>query len=786
MKFSLSNPLLLSSLAAMANPVMAEQMLTSNALNTCQENSLFTASLFNVVFTPNNASATVNIVAVSSVQGSVKFDAAISAYGYQFIRQTVDPCDTGLAGLCPMGAGKLNLEFNIPIDPDAIKQIPGFAYDIPDLDLTVRVYVNMTETRESIACVEADISNGKTVDLLGVKWATAIIAGLGLISSAVVSGLGHSNTAAHVAANTLSLFGYFQAQAMLGLTGVHLPPIVQSWTQDFQWSMGIIRVQFMQDIFTWYQRATGGTPSTLFDSLRTVSVQVEKRSLQVATTTVDLFTRAVAMMPATISKRANIATSSGSYIVFGIQRVAFRAKIESTNLFMTGLAFFCVFVLLTVLGVAAFKGYCELAVKRKWMDSEKFLEFRNGWFTVLKGILFRLTLIGFPQMTILCLWEFTQVDSPAEVVLAVCFFFGMAITLGWASFKVIRIARRSVAMHRNPAYILFSDPQALNKWGFLYVQFRASAYYFIVPVLCYTIIKGMFIALAQGTGTVQAIALVLIEAGALIGASVMRPWMDKSINTFNIAICAINFLNAIFLLIFTNIFGAPPLVVGAVGVVLFLINAVFALILLLVIIVSTTIVFFRKNPDARYQFMADDRASFMKSQTQLTTTTELDALAATARGDKAGYKSQLDLDDDNESISSESMRRRMDPSNVALPPSTTASAAQSQHSLHRGPPNPPRSPVDPSMPLFPAEPRHQGNFGNNGHHQQGGFNNNGGHHGGYNNGNHHGGYNNGGGHHFSPPVDRAPSPYGGGNNGGYRPSPPGQSPHAYRTQNNAR
>ena len=698
MRSFLKAPLaLLASLAALTvSPVSAEQLLMSNSLNTCQQDSSFSASLFNVVYTPANNSASIEIVATSSVQGKVIFDVAISAYGYQFLRRTLNPCDMNLPGLCPMVAGKIPFGFNLPVGKDAASQIPGIAYNIPDLDATVRVFINLTATGESIACVEADISNGKTVDLIGVKWATAIIAGLALVSSAVVNGLGHSNTAAHVAANSLSLFGYFQAQAILGLTGVHLPPIVQSWTQDFQWSMGIIRVGFMQDIFTWYQRATGGTPSTLLDSLTSVSVQVAKRSLDAASTAgTSLFNRGLAMMPAAavhaargLMKRANVTTGSGSYIVYGIQRVAFRSKIETTNLFMTGLTFFCLFVVATILSVALFKGICELFAKQKWMDSEKFLEFRNGWLTVLKGILFRVALIGFPQIAILCLWEFTQVDSPAEVVLAVFFFFGLTLTLAWGASKVIRIARRSVAMHRNPAYILFSDPQALNKWGFLYIQFRASAYYFIAPLLAYTLVKAMLVALAQKSGVAQAIGFVVVEAAALIGASVLRPWMDKSTNSFNIAICVINFLNGIFLLIFSNVFGAPTIVVGVVGVVLFVLNAAFALILLIMVIVSTTITFFRKNPDARYQFMADDRASFMKSQTQLTTTTELDALAATARGDKAGYKSHLDLDDDNESLTSEDLRRRTD-----------HSAAASQHSFHQGGP---RSPVNPSMPLFPA------------------------------------------------------------------------------------
>ncbi|KFA64952.1 hypothetical protein S40285_03886 [Stachybotrys chlorohalonatus IBT 40285] len=671
-------------MATISSLATAQRMLISDSLNSCQASSDFEARRFNVVFTPNNNSVRVDMTATSSVQGYVAFDISATAYGLEIIHQTLDPCELGtddLAGMCPMVPGNFNFAFNLPNLGDIASSIPGIAYTVPDLDAAIRIFVNLTETGETVACVEANISNGETVDLLAIKWATAIIAGLALIASAVVSGLGHLNAAAHVAANSLSLFAYFQAQAIIGLTAVPLPPIVQSWTQNFQWSMGIISVGWMQDIMTWYQRATGGQASSLFHSLQHVSVQVQKRSIDPVSTGVDLFKRSVAMMPRAATavhqfmKRQNIVSDTGGFLVYGIQRVAFRARIETTNLFLTGLTFFVVFVIFTVLFVAAFKGICELAVKQKWMNNDRFLEFRNGWFTVLKGILFRVALLGFPQIAILCLWEFTQNDSPALIVLAVFFFFGMCISLGWGASKVIRIARRSIAMHRNPAYILFSDPQCLNKWGFLYIQFRASAYYYIVPLLIYTLIKAMFVSLSQSSGVAQAVGFIIIEAAALIAASVLRPWMDKSTNSFNIAICVVNFLNAIFLLIFTNVFGAPGLVVGVVGVVLFVMNAAFSLILLLMVIISTSIILFRKNPDARYQFMADDRASFMKSQTHLTTTTELDALAATARGDKAGYKSQLDLDEDHDSLGSDDVRR-----------------------MSQGP----RSPVNPSMPLFPA------------------------------------------------------------------------------------
>lgn len=160
-------------------------------------------------------------------------------------------------------------------------------------------------------------------------------------------------------------------------------------------------------------------------------------------------------------------------------------------------------------------------------------------------------------MVVLCFWELTVRDSAAEVVLAIATILTMVLTIGWACFKVNRIARRSIHMHKNPAYILYSDPKALNKWGFLYVQYKATMYYFIYVVLSYILIKGLFIAFGQGSGATQGVALLIIEAAMLITVSIMRPYMDKKTNGFNIAIMAINFFNAILLLFFTEILGVP-------------------------------------------------------------------------------------------------------------------------------------------------------------------------------------------------------------------------------------
>jgi Transient receptor potential (TRP) ion channel len=133
----------------------------------------------------------------------------------------------------------------------------------------------------------------------------------------------------------------------------------------------------------------------------------------------------------------------------------------------------------------------------KWMQKDRFYEFRQGWRTVLKGIMFRLVLIGFTQMSLLCLWELTKHDSVGAVVNAVIMFLTISALLFYASYRVIRLARRSISLHQSAAYILYSDSQQLNRWGFLYVQFRADAYYFILPLLIYALLKGALIAFMQ-------------------------------------------------------------------------------------------------------------------------------------------------------------------------------------------------------------------------------------------------------------------------------------------------
>lgn len=74
------------------------------------------------------------------------------------------------------------------------------------------------------------------------------------------------------------------------------------------------------------------------------------------------------------------------------------------------------------------------------------------------------------------------------------------------------------------------------------------------------------------------------------------------------------------------------------------------------VLVASIIAIVSKDPERRYQPMRDDRSSFIKSNTELNT--ELDALGATARGEKKhGYdttKTGARIEDDDTSLSGDS------------------------------------------------------------------------------------------------------------------------------------
>lgn len=629
--------------------VQAEKLIETSALLPCQESTQFSANKFDVTFYPDTSQVVLNVEISSAIDGNFSIDAEVRVYGIKAFSETISGCDISKT-ICPISPGRFDVQTNITVPEKYVEKIPGIAYTFPDIDAVVQAkvyYVDASGNRQnksSVACVVAQLSNGKTVQHGYVSWILFGIIMCGVVVSGFASLAGHRATAGHIISNTISLFSYFQATAIIGMMAVaKMPPIAEAWVQNFEWTMGIISVKFMQNAVSWYVRATGGTVTTVLANKDQIAIAVYKRA-------VDALNYFLTPKSTGLQRRSEIVLDSNTtttnerdpdllgktLVLQGIERVSYLANIEISNLFTTGAAFFIFIGIAIVLLLLIAKGVLELLVRTNTLKNNSFNDYRVNYRSYTKGTLFRYFFVGFTQLSLLCLWEFTTRESVATVVIACVMFAILLISLSVAATKVITLGYKSKAMFNNPASILYGNPEVFQRWGFLYYQYNSSAYYFLILDLAYNFSKSAVISLGQKNGKAQSIVFFIIEIIYFIILCVVRPYMNKRTNGYNIAISVFSIVNAILYMFFSQLFGEKVAVATAIiGVVYFILNAILCFVYLILMIVACLLAVFHPHPDTRYQPVTDDRNMFMPDVADEKEGTELDDMRKAA-GD--GYR----------------------------------------------------------------------------------------------------------------------------------------------------
>ncbi|KAJ5579016.1 hypothetical protein N7450_007883 [Penicillium hetheringtonii] len=668
----------------LAPSVYAEKLLQANYVTSCSNDNAIKTNEIKVKLLPDDGEAWLEYDGTLGYNGKVMFNIDIFAYGYNITRKSLDPCDLKIANLCPMQATKMTVPWNrMSVSKSSITDlIPTIAYYIPDIDLLLRVTVVNKDTQDTVSCIEAPVTNGYSVYVSGVGWALGVITGLGLLVTVILSILGYSNIATHVGFRTMLLLGFMQSQAMYGMLALHFRPLARNWLQDFQWTVGIVHAGFLQTIATWFQRATGGTPSEIFSQESDVSIAVLKRSV------------------GNIAKRTLPSTGGGKeLLVKGVERMGYRAGIEPSNIFMTSYLVFYFVTILMMFTLVLLK-FLLPAISKK-ANSAKLNNALSGateWKGFLRGSIYRLAALSFPQWCSLGLWESYQHDSAAEVILAVVMFVTTAAALGFATFKVFQRAHASKALNENPTYTLYSDPACLTKWGFLYVHYKAQCYYFIAPALVYVLIKGIIVAFVQTSAVAQAVMVLIVEIAFMIATCVIRPYMDKKANSFSIATSVINFVSSICLLIFSDVFNQPEIVSGVVSVIFFFMNAIFTLTLVIFLLISFFYAIRLKEPTAEYHRLSDNRDSFRMSQTDNRLNTELLPLEKAIRpmGEEPRPSSPWAPSNNG------SARSRWDPGHAGVGYNHHDEQPPRSPFADQPPRSPFADPVEPTLPLIPS------------------------------------------------------------------------------------
>lgn len=520
-------------------------------------------------------------------------------------------CSLGWKQFCPIFPGSMQIESIEYISNDYVKEIPSIAYYVPDIDAVAKVIVKDKKTGKQLSCLQANFTNGKTIAQTGAKWATAVIAGLGLLIAAVMSTFGNSTAATHISANSISLFLYFQSVVVVCMQHVErVPPIASAWSENLAWSMGLIRVQFMQDIFRWYVQSTGGNP-TLYFKGTTKQILVQRATDHLRS----LHHYALKNRVVDVTRRAldfSLTSNTNLIVLRGIKRMGYNSHIEPTSIVLTGFTFFVIFGYFLILILVITKQVLDLLIRFKKINPNRLSHFRTSFRLILKGSLLRYLYIGFIQLVILSLYEFTQNDSPAIIILAVIMLILVLGVVGYSLWRVLQIGKQSIARFNNPAALLYGDSKVLNKYGFCYTMFNAEKYWFCVVLIGYNLIKAIFIGLCQGSGKTSVMVLFILDLAYTIFLFIQKPYLNKPTNIINYLMAIVTTINSFLFLFFSDLFGQPAQVSSIMGWVFFILNAAFSFFLLIMVIGFIAFVLISKNPDARFAPARDDRTSFQR------------------------------------------------------------------------------------------------------------------------------------------------------------------------------
>lgn len=603
--------------------MVAKRLLLASSLTTCMENSQILPTFFNVTFNANDRLVHYLIDLTTELNTYVYAVVDVYAYGFLIMDPiTVDLCKIGWKQFCPIFPGSLQVDLVVYLDKKWTDKVPGIAYTVPDIDVIVKIEVFDLNTNEKLSCIQLSFTNGKTVAQTGAKWATAVVAGLGLIVAALMLTFGNSNAASHVAANAVALFLYFQLVVIVAMQLVErVPPIAAAWLENLAWLMGFIRIQFMQDIFRWYVQATGGTPTTYMIHT-TKQVLVERAQTHLSNLAMygkrmlglESNLHQLDLTPAIVNRDLDYALKSNRNLVVlrGIERMGFKLGIEPTLIAVTGFTWFVLIAYVLVGILLVCKLFSIILKKKNKKPTKHFYAIRIQFAQILKGLILRYIYIGFSQLMILSLWEFTVHDSAAVIVLAVIFLVVPLAVILYLYIRVFQYARRSIREYNNPAAILYGDLRVLDKFGFCYTMFHADKYWFGMIVIIYNFVRALFIGLCQSSGKASSLVLWIMDMIFMAILFWQKPYLNKPTNIINYCIAIVCTINSFLFTFFSGVYGQPARVSLVMAWVFFILNAAFSLILLLMILVFTVLAVVSKNPDARFAPAKDDRFSFQR------------------------------------------------------------------------------------------------------------------------------------------------------------------------------
>ncbi|KAE8416849.1 hypothetical protein BDV36DRAFT_197182 [Aspergillus pseudocaelatus] len=593
--------------------VLAADTLSTNGISTCLTDAEIQVKKLDVTYTRSTRVVVFDVAGTNEKQQNVTASLSVYAYGNEIYSKSFDPCgsENHVEELCPVPSGAFQATGSQQIPESFASQIPAIAFAIPDLDGQVKLELKSKDDVHDIACIETQLSNGKSAQMPSVTYAAAGVAGAALAMSglSVIGAAGHPG-AASSSPGFGDVMGWFHSMATNGMLSVNYPAVYRSFTKNFAFSTGLIPWGQMQQSIDNFRKSTGGNlTENSYDFLRNATLEFSngsstdtsskvKRGFNLIVGAADLSIRDVSTSYSANSTSGEEASDDTvKKVVSGIEAWAEQLTIPQANIFMTCLLIFAIVIAAITVGILLLKVILELWALYGSFPA-KLTNFRKDYWGLLARTITNLILLLYGIWVLYCVYQLTGGDSWAAKVLAVVtlvIFTGILIFFG---LRIWYVARKYKAS-QGDASGLYEDKETWRKYSLFYDNYKKDYWWLFVPAIVYMFVKGVIIAAGNGHGLIQSAGQLIVEALMLALLLWYRPYVAKSSQWINISIQVVRVLSVACVLIFVEELGLSQTTKTVTGIVLIVVQSALTGILAILIAANAIILCVRENPHAK-------------------------------------------------------------------------------------------------------------------------------------------------------------------------------------------
>ena len=503
-------------------------------------------------------------------------------------------------------------------------QIPSIAFNVPDLEGGAKMELKAMDGGQGLACIQSDVTNGKTVEAPAVSYVAVGIAGAALLVSGFAALGNAGTTGGHAPSpNFGDVFGWFQSIAVNGMLSNQYPPIYRSFSKNFAFSGGLIPWNSLQTTIDNFRKATGGNltddsvpylhnATLVYDnnSPGSHSGLITKRLLgafEPHLVTRDTAASINGTQAGNGTTSATNATTSGGddkvqHFVHGIQGYVEQLTIPQANTFMTVLLIFAIVIAAIAVGILLLKVILE-AWALFGSFPKKLTNFRKRYWGLLARTITNLILLLYGVWTLYCVFQFTNGDSWAAKLLAGITLGLFTAILAFFTFRIWQLAQRYKKAEGNSS-ALFEDKETWRKYSLFYDNYKRGYWWLFMPAIIYMFAKGCVIAAGNGHGLAQTSGQLIVESLMLILVLGTRPFATTAGNWINVVIQVVRVLSVVCILVFVEELGVAQSTKTITGVVLIAVQSVLTVVLAILIAVNAIIVCVRENPHRKQRKQA--------------------------------------------------------------------------------------------------------------------------------------------------------------------------------------